>query len=545
MIDEREQRRAAHDRVSAQRLAFIEQMCPHIVGNPFIPQMPLPAQAIGLGKHQTLAAHDPKAIYELLYGGAAGGGKSSWLLMAAAQYAWQYPEFSGVVVRRTYQQLTKADGLLPRAMKWWNKNNGVHWNGTDKKFTFPSGATVELTHHGHSRDDENFQGAAYQLAAFDELTHWPDASAYEWIALSRLRRPEGSKIPLRALSASNPGSEGHAWVKARFVGGGIDPDTGDSIEPVGEYLPARITDNVHLDRDSYIKTLMRLHPTVREQLLNGDWGAREPGDYFRAEWFGALLDPVEDAWPDNEKVSVRWWDLAASERADACNTCGVLMSRNIFGVRAIEHVRTFKRTPGARDDLIVQQARVDGRRVVVGIEIEPGSGGLAQFLSLERRLKSAGFRVTGARPKMLSASAALLMVRSPSSDSGKAARCDPVSSCLERGYQRRGESDDIEGHWWGLDMGRGPNAERDGIRLYRGTWTQPYLDRVEGFPNQGLDEGDATSGAWAYLEAHLPGRTAPLSERDPSVSVQVQDMHPADRPEAAEAGRDNAGHWTP
>ena len=540
-----ETRREAHDVHVAERAASMEAVCPFIAGNPFIPHMPLPAQAIGLGMHLPLAQSEPKKIYELLYGGAAGGGKSDWLLMAAAQYAWKNPEFRGVVVRRTYQQLTKADGLLPRAMNWWNKNNGVHWNGTDKKFTFPGGATVELTHHGHPKDDENFQGAAYQLACFDELTHWPDDSAYKWIAKTRMRRAAGSPLPLRALSASNPGSAGHVWVKNRFVGGGVD-EHGDEIIPVGEYLPARIVDNKYLDRESYILTLMDLHPTVREQLLNGDWGAREPGDYFRAEWFGELLDPETETWPDHHKVTVRWWDLAASEKADAAHTVGVKMARHLSGVRAIEHVRTFKRTPGARDDMIVSQARLDSRHCIVGIEIEPGSGGIAQFLALEARLRREGFRVVGARPTALTGAEALLVVRAPSSDSGKAARCDPVSSCLERGFQRRGESDEIEGHWWGLDLGRAVVSQRDGIRLYRGSWTQPYLDKVEGFPDQGLDEGDATSGAWAYLEAHPPGRSIAGSLTSTEAPrVQLQDMHPADRPKVVEAGRDRAGHWKP
>lgn len=538
-------RLAAQEHHAAERAAALEAICPHVAGNPFIPQMPMPTQAIGLGMHRELERTHPKSIFEMLYGGAAGGGKSSWLLMAAAQYAWKYPEFSGVIVRRTYQQLTKADGLLPRAMQWWNKNNGVRWNGTDKKFTFPSGATVELTHHGHAKDDENFQGAAYQLACFDELTHWPDDSAYKWIAKSRMRRAAGSTIPLRALSASNPGSAGHAWVKSRFVGGGVDEE-GNEVIPVGKFLPAKLADNTHLDRESYVMTLMDLHPTVREQLLNGDWGAREPGDYFRAEWFGEWLDPIEDAWPDHHKRTVRWWDLAASERASACNTVGVKMARHISGVRAIEHVRTFKRTPGARDDLIVQQARQDGRRCVVGIEIEPGSGGIAQFVNLETRLRREGYRVAGARPQRLSTSQLDLMIRAPSSDSGKAARCDPVSSCLERGFQRRGESDEFDGHWWGKDLGKAVTSQRDGIRLYRGMWTQPYLDKVEGFPEQGLDEGDATSGAWAYLEAHPPGMSMPMSGDDPETApVQLQDMHPADRPEKVAEGRDRCGHWSP
>lgn len=520
--------------------AAFDAVCPHIIGNPYVPHFPLPAQAIFLGAH--LFAPPEKRVFEALYGGAAGGGKSDALLMGAAQTAWGYPGSASVLVRRTFKMLTKADSLLTRALKWWLPV-GVLWSATDSTFKFPNGSTVELTYHGHIRDDANFQGAAYQFVGWDELTHWPDDLAYLWV-LSRIRRPEGSAIPLRVLGASNPGSAGHAWVKGRFVGG-IDSGTGRPIEATERYVPARIEDNPYLDRSAYIATLMMLHPTVRDQLLKGNWDARDPGDYFRATWFGPLLDPVDDAWPQSEKISVRWWDLAASERPGACHTAGVKMSRHVSGVRAIEHCKSFKMTPGARDEAIIAQARLDGPACVVGIEIEPGSGGVAQFLSLEKRLRAAGFRVAGARPNVSDAEKELL-VRAPSSDNGKAARCDPVSACLERGYQRRGESENIEGEFYGLDVGKGPRSERDGIRLYAGAWTQAYLDVVEGFPGEGrMDEADATSGAFAYLEAHAWGRRIAGLINDERLGAQLQDLHPADRPSASDIGRDRNGHFRP
>ena len=112
--------------------------------------------------------------------------------------------------------------------------------------------------------------------------------------LSRVRRREGCTIPLRTLCASNPGGPGHEWVKHRFVGG-INPETGEAEPPARPYIPARIDDNPHLDRTAYMQALMLLHPTTREQLLRGDWSAREPGDYFRREWFGPMLDASSSA----------------------------------------------------------------------------------------------------------------------------------------------------------------------------------------------------------------------------------------------------------
>lgn len=518
-----------HEREAAARediLAAFDAVHPGILNNPFIPHWPTAPQALFLSLHVRQQTSDAQ-VFEALYGGAAGGGKSDALLMAAAQYAWRNPEFAGVCLRRSYAELAQPDALMDRAMRWWIPA-GAAWNGTDKIFTFPSGARVKMAYHAHPKDDLQFQGAAYQLACWDELTHWPDARAYEWVSLSRLRRPQGSKVPLRALSASNPGGPGHSWVRDRFIGGArID---GQVVEAQHPYVPARVTDNPHLDQDAYIRSLERLHPTVRAQLLQGDWQARDPGDYFRAEWFGPLLDPEEHPVPSADSIRVRWWDLAASEREDAARTAGVLMARMRTGVRAVLHAVAFRATPGRRDDLIVQQARMDGRGTIVGIEIEGGSGGPAQFEALKKRLNAQGFRVVGARPRVMTSAEAATMMRNPATATGKAGRADPVASCLERGWQRRGECPDTGGPWWGADAETPALEARDGLRLFCGPWTQEYLDELEGFPDGAtIDLVDATSGAYAYLEAHPFGRTQPTKTNTPRLPAQTQDLHPDTR----------------
>ena len=526
-------------------LRVFDALHPGIVGNPFIPHWPTPPQAYFLGLHIHLQSPEDQ-VFEALFGGAAGGGKSDALLMGAAQYAWQHSEFAGVCVRRSYAELAQPDALMDRAMKWWLPA-GVHWNGTDKLFTFPSGARVKMAYHGHPRDDLQFQGAAYQYAGWDELTHWPDARAYEWVSLSRLRRPEGSKIPLRALSATNPGVPGHSWVRDRFVGGQrVD---GVLIEPECPYVPARVTDNPHLDSKAYVQSLSRLHPTVRKQLLDGDWTAREPGDYFRAEWFGPLLEPEEYPVPSGDSIRIRWWDLAASERQGSARTAGVLMARMRSGVRVVLHATAFRATPGKRDDLIVQQAKIDGRATVVGVEIEGGSGGPAQFEALRKRLGSQGFKVVGARPRVLTEDESLTVIRNPMSTTGKAGRADPVASCLERGWQRRGECLDTGGPWWGEDSDRGPLDARDGIRLMAGPWVQEYLDELEGFPDSPtVDLVDATSGAWAWLEAHPFGKAAPPRVMQAAQAGELQNIHPDARAKPKRSSSPTAprrGRWDP
>lgn len=528
-----------------QILAAYADLCPGVIGNPYLAgHFPLPMQFLFLRGHLDFPPDDG-GVWQGLYGGAAGGGKSDALLMAAAQFV-DRPEYAGLIFRRTFTDLALPGAIMDRAQAWWRFAPGVHWDGQNKTFRFSSGAKISFAYLQHPGDEIRYQGAEFQYVGWDELTQFPDRRPYRYL-LSRIRRPASSDLPLRSLSASNPGGAGHAWVAEDF-----------NVELDGQgfpFYPARIVDNPHIDRDAYVAGLMHLHPTTRAQLLAGDWRAREPGDYFRREWFGPLLDPETDLWPSRDCRRVRWWDLAASEQEGAAHTAGVKMARHRSGVRAIEHCASFKATPGKRDSRIVDIAKSDGPTVTVGLEVEPGSGGIAQVEAIGKRLKAIGIPYTFARPKAeQSDREKVYVVRASSSANAKAARCDPVAACLERGYARRGEGEEWDAvtqdrvPWWGEDEGRAVFDERDGIRLFAGDWTQAYLDIVEGFPGDGsqrVDEADATSGAWAWLEANPVGLSKPPRERERVVrSGAIHDLHPAERP-PVDAGKDRGGRWRP
>ena len=248
---------------------------------------------------------------------------------------------------------------------------------------------------------------------------------------------------------------------------------------------------------------------------------------------------------------IRWWDLAASEKPDAARTAGVKMARHRSGVRAVEHCLAFRATPGKRDDRIVQTAQADGKSVIVGIEIEGGSGGIAQFDALEKRLKAYGFRCTGARPRAeLTDLEGRLFSHQSHSPGAKAARADPVASCVQRGAQRRGEFyvaagqdyDPTLSPWWALDAELPVTHHRDGIRLFAGPWTQDFLDELEGFPDVPLmDIADALSGAWTWHQAHPWGERLPLELREKATDQTEQhDVHPTERKPAERPGT----HWT-
>lgn len=526
---------ASDDRMAALRAAY-EATVPGIIGNRFIPHFPHPKQAVLLCAHKHCA---PDEVFKCLFGGAAGGGKSDALLMAAAQFV-EFGHYRAVIIRRTLAEMQKAGAILERAIAWWRDIPGVSYDATKLVFRFPSGATIEFGYHDHPKHNAKYQGGEYHFVGFDELTHWDDEKAWKWLG-SRIRKLATDSIPLRQIGTSNPGGPGHSWVKRMFVGG-QDPITGAPLTPEHLYIPSRISDNPSLDQASYIRTLEAMHPTQRDQLLEGDWGARDPGDYFRSEWFGAPLDPHEQPEPTG-CTAVRWWDLAASEKEDAAYTAGVRMIRLPGGARAVTDAVKFRKTPGARDARIVQQARLDGFATVVGIEIEGGSGGVAQFDALRDRLRKEGFRVSGARPGApLPGREAERVIRAGVSDSSKEKRADPVAACLERGFQRRGESTETQAPGWGEDQGLDYTQQRDGLLLYGGNWTSPYLDELEGFPDVTYkDLVDATSGAWAYLEAKSASAQPRSGDRTRRLAGDMLDVHPDDRPQPNSSHR----RWDP
>ncbi len=150
---------------------------------------------------------------EAMYGGAAGGGKSDALLMAALQYV-DVPDYAALLLRKSYSDLALPAALIPRAAEWLTATD-AKWNGAEHVWRFPSGASLSFGYLDTEADKYRYQSAEYQFIGFDELTQFAE-SQYTYM-FSRLRRLKGSSVPLRMRGASNPGGYGHEWVKQRFI----------------------------------------------------------------------------------------------------------------------------------------------------------------------------------------------------------------------------------------------------------------------------------------------------------------------------------------
>lgn len=205
---------------------------------------------------------------EALYGGAAGGGKSDALLMAALQYV-HVPGYTALILRRTFADLNLPDAIMARAKDWLAGTDAV-WNEQRKQFVFPSGAVLQFGYIDTEKDRYRYQGGAYQFIAFDELTQFPEAW-YRYL-FSRLRKGTTLDVPLRVRAATNPGGIGHEWVRRRFL---AKPD------PERPFVSAKLDDNPSLDAREYRAALGVLDETTRRQLEDGLWIRDAEGLVYR------------------------------------------------------------------------------------------------------------------------------------------------------------------------------------------------------------------------------------------------------------------------
>ena len=212
---------------------------------------------------------------EVLFGGAAGGGKSYGQTVDAFLFALKYPGSKQLLLRRTFSELDKS---LIRTVLSWYPRDIFTYNSSAHTGRFTNGSVLDFGYCASENDVYQYQSAEYDVIRFDELTHFTEAQ-YVYL-ISRVRGANG--FPKQVKSSTNPGGVGHSWVKERFV----DPSP-PNVDFVGKdgikriFIPSLLTDNTFLmnsDPD-YQKRLEALPDKEKRALLYGDWDIFD-GQYF-------------------------------------------------------------------------------------------------------------------------------------------------------------------------------------------------------------------------------------------------------------------------
>lgn len=269
----------------------------------------------------------------MLYGGAAGGGKSHLLRVAAITWCRAVAGLQIYLFRREFPDLYKnhMDGPagFPALLAAWTREGFARFNRSDHHVAFANGSKIHLCHCQRQHDVYAYQGADIHVLMIDELTQWT-AAMYAFLR-GRLRLG-GLAVPAawqgrfpRALCGANPGGIGHNWVKAAFVDlappGAVTPMPAAEGGMARQYLPARLEDNPTLlgNDPAYAARLEGLgDPALVRAMRQGDWNIVAGGmfdDLWRPETHvvapfgvpaGWRIDRSFD-WGSSRPFSVGWW----------------------------------------------------------------------------------------------------------------------------------------------------------------------------------------------------------------------------------------------
>jgi len=460
--------------------------------NGYIPHRPTPRQAAFLLLD----------CQEAFYGGAGGGGKSDALLMAALQYV-DIPGYSALIIRRNLSDLALPNALMDRANVWLRGRKDAHWNENKKQWIFRGGATLTFGFLEGTRDADRYASAEFFFIGVDELTHFSEKQYVDLFA--RLRKPrcarcdfdrenarhhetahehqqkpcatckelkreqsrggrmvhlEAAHIPLRMRSASNPGNVGHEWVKRRFIARAGAP-AGERI-----FIPARLDDNPHINREDYTKSLLNLDPITRARILKGDWEARSMRGVLKREWL-----QVVDTIPP-ELSLVRYWDTAYQKKKTSDYTVGVKYGVSRDGISYIVHIARMRGNPHEVETFIANVAAQDSRSIRIILQQEPGSGS-ALWIGAMQRGVLLGYPVQADAVR-----------------GSKFERSQPFRAAAEAGH----------------------------VKLLRGSWNDDFLDECEQFsPDEREyehdDQIDAACGAFNLITALQPFEYIPGPRR--------------------------------
>ena len=294
-----------------------EQSTSHIVTEEELNEVPVDVQeqlrdakvvfSANEGPQTDFLAADEK---DVLYGGAAGGGKSYAMLVDPLRYAHKKAH-RALILRRSMPELRemidKSRELYPQAFP------GAKFREVEKLWNFPSGAKIEFGFLERDADVYRYQGQAYSWIGFDEITHLPTEFSWNYLA-SRLRTTD-PEIKTYLRCTANPGGSGAHWVKKRY----IEPSESNKSF-IGEdgltrkFIPAKLQDNPYLAKDGvYEQMLKSLPPIQRRQLLEGNWEVAEGAAFVEFDPTKHIVTPFQ--------IPIHWERVKGVDYGYAAESC--------------------------------------------------------------------------------------------------------------------------------------------------------------------------------------------------------------------------------
>lgn len=211
--------------------------------------------------------------FEVLYGGAAGGGKTFVQALDALLYALKYQGSKQLILRRTYKELERS--MVPQTLALYPM--GLAKYSASKHIWTVGKSSIELGYIATEGDVQQYQSAEYDVIRFDEMTHFTETQ-YTYM-ISRVRGVNG--FPKHVKCSANPGSVGHANAKSRFIDIGAPMEVHPCEGGSRLFIPAKLEDNPFLMESDpeYEERMKNLPEEVYRALREGDW------DYYVGQYF--------------------------------------------------------------------------------------------------------------------------------------------------------------------------------------------------------------------------------------------------------------------
>ena len=286
---------------------------------------------IGLHPRQMTALQSP--ANEILYGGAAGGGKSYLMRVAAMAWCKAIPYLQVYIFRRIKGDLEKNHVEGPKGFRAMLADEpGVQI--VEDEIRFPNGAKIYLCHCKDRKDVYKYQGSEIHVLLIDELTHFEE-SMYTFLR-NRVRmvgidlHPSLKGLFPRILCGTNPGNIGHLWVKNTFIDGVIPEEIREMEDEEGgmqrQYIPAQLDDNPTMEQDDpgYEKRLLGLgNEALVRAMRYGDWNIIEGAFFHDFKSHRHVIEPFEVPsdwlrfrsfdWGYAKPFSVGWWAVVQDD----------------------------------------------------------------------------------------------------------------------------------------------------------------------------------------------------------------------------------------
>lgn len=269
---------------------------------------------------------------EILYGGAAGGGKSHLLRVAAIAYSYAIPGLQTYLFRRTYPELLRnhmqGPASFPMLLAELVRQKLVSINWGDMLIEFWNHSIIHLCHCQREKDVYLYQGAEIHLLLPDELTLFA-ADQYRFlrsrVRIAGLDLPERYRDQFpRIIGSSNPGNIGHNWVKAMWVSPKPAMEIWRAPQADGgmlrQFIPAKLKDNPSIiNPQAYRAQLRGLgDPALVRAMEDGDWDIVAGGaldDLWSRDIHEIKPFPIPASWRidramdwgSSKPFSIGWW----------------------------------------------------------------------------------------------------------------------------------------------------------------------------------------------------------------------------------------------